>query len=523
MNKDDLLQNLPALPKFPESLWRETSSLPSFPQLNKDIKADVAVVGAGITGITTAYVLTKAGLKVVVLDAATILDGATGYTTAKITSQHGMIYSKLIHHFGEESARLYYEANEEALQFIKNTVQEENIDCHLQQEDAYLYADSDEQAEQLHKEWQAYEQLELPGEWTETLPIPLVTKGAIRLGNQAQFHPLLYLRSLTNYITEHGGILYENTMMEDYAKQGEDGSIALKTMSGHIITCNHAVSASHFPFFDGGSLYFTRLHAERSYAIALEPKNHFSYAGGMYINCEKPKRSLRSAKMNGKEVILIGGESHRTGSNECTLCHYQELEKFGGAMFEATKVPYRWSTQDLITLDDVPYIGALNTRHPNIFVATGYGKWGMTTGTLAALLIRDLILGKENRYTELFSPSRFKMNPSIKNFAVQNTIVAKELVSGKIENVYMKLEDLGTDEGSVVKHCGKRAGAYRDSDGKIFLVDTTCTHLGCELEWNDGERSWDCPCHGSRFNYKGHVLEGPATKDLKPLTVQPEP
>lgn len=518
--RKDLLQNLPTLPQLPESLWRETSSLPTFPKLSKDIKVDVAIVGAGITGISTAYVLTKAGLKVAVLDAATILDGATGYTTAKITSQHGMMYSKLIHHFGEEAAKLYYESNEEALQFIRDTVKEHGIDCHLEEEDAYLYADSDDQAEQLQQEWRAYEQLGLPGEWVETVPVPLDIKGAIRLKDQAQFHPLLYLRALTDYIITHGGSLFENTMMEDYAEQADDGLIQLKTQSGHIISCNHAISASHFPFFDGGSLYFTRLHAERSYVVALEAKTRFE--GGMYINCGDPKRSLRSAKMNGKQVILAGGESHRTGDNQCTLRHYEELEKFGGALYDLTGIPYRWSTQDLITIDEVPYIGVLNSRHPNVYVATGYGKWGMTTGTLAAHLIRDLILGKDNRYAELFTPSRFKMNPSIKNLAVQNATVAKELVSGKIGTVYMKPDDLRADEGCVVKHCGKRAGAYRDKEGKLYLVDTTCTHLGCEVQWNDAERSWDCPCHGSRFDYKGHVLEGPATKDLKTLTPQLE-
>ncbi|WP_339157883.1 FAD-dependent oxidoreductase [Paenibacillus sp. FSL W8-0186] len=507
------------LPRYPQSMWRDTTNLPSFPRLQEDIETDVAIIGAGITGITTAYLLCKAGFKVAVVDAAEILDGTTGFTTAKITAQHGLIYDKLRKHFGDKEARLYYEANEEALSFIRSTVEEHQIDCQLQQQDAYLYADSEEQAEQLRKEWEAYEQLGLPGEWCDTLPIPIQVYGAIRMKNQAQFHPLHYLRNLVEYVVSHGGTLYENTTLEDAADHTRDGRRQLTTEGGHKITCQYAISASHFPFYDGGGFYFTRLHAERSYVVAIEPE--IPLEQGMYINCGDPKRSLRSALLNDEQVILVGGESHKTGKGECTFKHYEELEKFGGKLFGAKRIPYRWSTQDLVTIDEIPYIGAITANEDKVLVATGFAKWGMTNGTAAALMFRDLIMGHGNKYTDLYTPSRFKVNPGMKNFTVQNADVAKEWVSGKVELIRRKAEDLKNDEGGVVRHLGKRAGGYKDKEGRLYIVDTTCTHLGCEVEWNEAERSWDCPCHGSRFNYEGKVLEGPATESLPLLSQEP--
>ncbi|MNH89949.1 Gamma-glutamylputrescine oxidoreductase [compost metagenome] len=506
------------LPQLPESMWRQSIDLPSFSKLNKDIDTEVAVIGAGITGITTAYLLVKAGIKVCILETGTILDGTTGYTTAKITSQHGLIYDNLIKYFGQEGARLYFEANEKARSFISQTIHEHNISCQFQQQPAYLYADSDEQLEKLRNEWSAYEQLELPGEWVDDLPVPGLAKGAILMPDQAQFHPLQYLKTLLEYITQHGGKVYEDTTIEDKVEDIEDNKLHLQTSNGHSITCRYAVSASHFPFSDGGGLYFTRLHADRSYVVAIEPKTPLSK--GIYINCGDPKRSLRSAEYNGKQLILVGGESHQTGKSDCTITRYEELEQFGQQLFGIKSIPFRWSAQDLATIDGIPYIGSITSRHPYVYVATGYGKWGMTSGTLAALIISDLIQGQKNRYAELFTPSRFKANPGIKNLAVQNAEVAAEWITGKIEKIYLKAEDLVPGQGAVVSHRGKRAGAYRDDKGIVHLVDTTCTHLGCELEWNSAERSWDCPCHGSRFNYRGAVIEGPATKNLTPLKLQ---
>lgn len=500
------------LPQFPESLWNHTTDLPRFPRLEEHAEADVAVVGAGITGITTAYLLMKEGYKVLLAEMNTVLQGTTGFTTAKITAQHGMIYDSLLSHFGEEQARLYYEANSEALQDMRSFAAENKIDCGMQVEDAYLFAESDQELKKLSKEWEAYKKLGIPGEWVEAIPMPFAVKGAIKLPGQARFHPLRYLKFMLDELVKGGAAIYEHTTIAEKVKK-ENGRLLLQTEEGITIKCTHAVSASHFPFYDGGAMYFARLHADRSYVVAIEPET--PYDGGMYINCGSPTRSLRAAEWNGKQLILVGGENHKTGQAQCTIKNYEALEQYGTGLFGAKSIPFRWSTQDLVTIDEVPYIGPATKDDPQILIATGFAKWGMTTGTLAANLIRDLIMKRDNRYAELFSPQRFKASPGVKNLVVQNADVAAELVSGKLKLAHKKLEELKQDEGAIVRYQGKKTGAYKNASGELFLVDPTCTHMGCEVEWNAAERSWDCPCHGSRFTYKGEVLEGPATTPLE--------
>ncbi|MGN7359187.1 FAD-dependent oxidoreductase [Paenibacillus sp. SAF-054] len=501
------------LPQFPESLWRATTDLPSFPRLDQDIQVDAAIVGGGIAGITTAYLLSRQGCKVAIVEAGSILNGTTGHTTAKVTAQHGMLYDELLSHFGEEKTQMYYQANRDALDFIRTTASELNIDCDLQTESAFVYMETDEQLQKLQKEFDAYIKLGIPGQWRDKLPIPLNVSGAIEMPDQAQYHPLRYLKPLVEQIVKNGGQIFEHTTIVDLEKEGP---FTLITDRGkYKVRCSHVVSASHFPFFDGGGLYFTRLHAERSYAVAFQPET--AYERGTYISADKPSRSLRTANWNGQELIIAGGENHKTGQSICTHSHYEEIEKFGGKLFGIKGIPFRWSAQDLVTLDKVPYIGQITSGDKGIYVATGFNKWGMTHGTLSGMMLSDLILGKDHPYTELYTPSRFKADPSVKNFVVQNADVAKHFVAGKVGLVHRKAEDLQRDEGGVITHDGKRAGGYKDTQGNLYLVDTTCTHMGCEVEWNEGERSWDCPCHGSRFNYEGEVIEGPATEPLEKL------
>nr|WP_256700729.1 FAD-dependent oxidoreductase [Paenibacillus sp. P46E] len=505
-----------SLPQFPQSFWRASSEIPSFPPLAENHDTDVAIVGGGITGITTAYLLTKAGYKVTLLEAGELFAGTTGFTTAKITAQHGMIYHDLVKDFGEDAARLYFQSNSEALEWIIQTAQELNLSCGLTREAAYLYADKDDEKtlKQLEAEFEAYGKIGLPGEWKDHISLPLRVDGAIKLPGQARFHPLHYLKGLLDVIVDKGGMIYEHTMIgEQVDKDG--GMLTLHTEQGKLtISCRHAVSASHFPFYDGGALYFSRLHAERSYCLAIEPET--DYEGGMYLSAGTPARSLRAVEWNGKKLVIVGGDNHKTGQGICTFGHYENLEKFAGELLGIRGIPFRWSTQDLVTLDRVPYIGK-TAEDEEIYIATGFRKWGMTTGTLAARLIADGIQRHSNPYTELYDPSRFKARPSIKNFIVQNANVAKELVAGKVEIIHKKTHDLKQDQGAVVFHDGKRVGAYRDPEGHLHLVDRTCTHMGCETEWNEGERSWDCPCHGSRYSFEGEVLEGPATLPLTRL------
>lgn len=497
------------MPQFPKPFWREISFTP-YQNLSDDISFDVCIIGGGITGITAGYLLVKEGLKVAILDAGSILNGTTGHTTAKITAQHGLIYDELINHFGVEKAKQYYLAAEQSRQFIKKTIESKKIDCDFQMEDAYVYAITDQSAQKIHNEMEAYQKLDIQGQIADTIPFATKTSGVIIMNNQSQFHPLKYLKELVKDFIQDGGVIYENTTAID-VEEGTENTVL--TREGHKLTCKYVIAASHFPFCDKKGFYFTRMYAERSYVIAIKAK--MDYPGGMYISADQPSRSLRYTTMNDEKLILVGGENHKTGQGIDMIKHYHALEEYAEEIIGIEKYHYRWSAQDLITLDKVPYIGPITPKHSNIFVATGYRKWGMTNGTTAALILKDLIIKKENTYSEIFSPSRFEVDPSIKKFISINADVAGELLKGKLEFVPKDPTDLADDEGSVVMFNGKRAGAYKEPNGRVHIVDTTCTHLGCECEWNSGERTWDCPCHGSRFSYTGEVVEGPAKKPLK--------
>ncbi|GGG13502.1 FAD-dependent oxidoreductase [Paenibacillus abyssi] len=502
------------LPQYPKSHWLASASLPDFPKLSDDIKVDVAIIGAGITGITTAYLLSKQGIKVALIEAGQILNGTTGHTTAKITAQHDLIYDELMAHFGIEQAQHYYQANVEALQFIRNEIETHQIDCDFHMEDAYVYTNADKSIQKITNEYKAYETLGIPGAYVDRTPLPFQTKAAVVMKGQARFNPVAYLFHLVLQIIKREGRIYEHTTAVDITKNQRFSVI---TNGGYVITCSRVVMGSHFPFYEGGGLYFTRMHTERSYVLGV--KTNKAFPGGMYLSADEPKRSLRATSIDGENMLLIGGESHKTGQGICTIKHYEALKRFGEEHFGLKEIRYRWSAQDLITLDKLPYIGQSTSGTPNIYIATGYKKWGMTTGTAAALLLEKLITGADSPYQELFNPSRkFHADPGLKTFIVQNANVAKHYITGKLGMTYKKPEELKDDEGAVVKVNGKRAGAYRDQQGQLHIVDTTCTHMGCEVEWNDGERTWDCPCHGSRFSFDGEVLEGPAAKPLKNIT-----
>ncbi|WP_018923494.1 FAD-dependent oxidoreductase [Salsuginibacillus kocurii] len=501
-----------SMPKTPESYWRKADETPDFPPLKEDVQTSAVIVGGGITGLTTAYLLAKEGMDVTVLEADKLFNGTTGYTTAKITAQHGLIYDELIKHFGEEKAKLYYEANHEGLIFIRDLVEEKGINCDFSEEDAYVYTTDENMVPSLKKELEAYEKLGIKGEFQEESPLPFPVKGALKMEKQAQFHPLRYLNYLVDQIVEMGGKIYEETTAKDI-ESGDSPSVV--TEDNNQVTGEYVIVASHFPFEDERGFYFARMKPEQSYVLAIQAEEKFP--PGMYISAEDPKRSLRATPSEDGELILVGGESHKTGQGVEMSKHYEALKSYGHENFTVTSMPYKWATHDLVTLDKVPYIGELSPNQENLFVATGFKKWGMTHGTTAALLLLDLVLERDNEYADLFNPERFQADPSLKELVKENSNVAKEFVKGKMEKVQTKPEDLAKGEGGIVTYDGERAGGYRDENDTLYIVDTTCTHMGCEVEWNDGDGTWDCPCHGSRFYKDGGVINGPATEPLKPL------
>ena len=491
-----------------ESYWILSSEGKNYEKLNKDIKTECLIVGGGIPGITTAYLLSKKGVKVTVVDADKIGGGCSGRNTGKVTSQHSIIYSKIKKEYDVQKAKSYYEANNKALNLIESIIKENNIDCNFERLPSYIFTESEEYIKDIQEEFNVCKELGIDCKYHTSLPLPLDIKAAISFNNQAQFNPKKYIDELAKLIIKQGGEIYENTTIEDVDKRKINKIIS---KDGNVIYASNLVIASHHPFYDGMSFYFARLKAERSYILALKKTKDFPK--GMFINVESPSRTLRSYEGDGETLLLVGGEKHRVGKGEKDENYYDILEDYAKEKFGESEVKYRWSAQDFLSTDNIPYIGNINKEFSNIYVATGFSKWGMTGGTVAAMIIVDLIENNNTEFKETFTPSRTGSVVS-KEFVKHNMIVAIEYIGGILRCGEKKIA-IENGEMRIVRIKGVDYGAYKDEKGKLFIVNIKCTHLGCELKWNKCELSWDCPCHGSRFDYKGNVLEGPAINPLK--------
>lgn len=490
----------------PKSYWISSTDPTSYPQLEEDIKVDVAVIGGGIVGITSAYLLSQQGVKVAVIEADRILQGTTGNTTAKITSQHSLVYASLMKGHGKELAGQYADANESAIKKVADIAKENKIDCDFSWQPAYIYTAQDKYIKEIEDEIKAAQSLDIKADFVQTIDLPINIKGAMRFHDQAQFHPLKFLKPLAELVIKKGGLIFEQTE----AVQIENDEVVV-TRKGFMVKADKIIIATHFPFFDGGGMFFSRIYQDRSYIIGVKIEGKFPE--GYYKSAETPSRSLRSQPYEGGELVLIAGEQHKTGQAPDTNVHYQNLMDFANQTFTVKDILYRWSTQDCHTIDGLPYIGNLTSRSPNLYVATGFRKWGMSNGIASAMILSDLIVRGESPWSEVFNPSRFT-TASIKSFMIQNIDVAKNLLAGKLEDLPEEVE-LEPGEAALIKTEGDRIGVYKDEEGNLHMVDTTCTHLGCELTWNNGEKSWDCPCHGSRFTYEGDVVHGPAVEPLQ--------
>lgn len=491
------------------SLWRDTVHLPAFRPLQENRKTNTLVVGAGITGITAAYLLAKNGVPVTLIDASTVASGTSGYTTAKITAQHGLIYDHLIRTLGEEKAALYYQANKEALHWMGSHVLERALHCDYEIQPAVVYATTDQEAKNIEKEKLAYDRLGILGNLTHSIDLPIDVKNALIMPGQAQFHPLMYLHELVADLVKMHVPIFEETLAVDITDKESEPLVMTK--QGFGIQCQNVLICSHFPFYDN-RFYFSRMFPERSYLAAYETEG--KVPEGMYLSASAPKRSIRGLRLNHKNYLLIGGENHKTGRGEPMEQHYQRLESFARQTFGDQDLVAHWSAQDFTTLDQVPYIGKLAKNNPHVLVAAGFHKWGMTTGTLAAQLLTDLVLERANPYVDLFKPARFEAAPMLASFLVENMKTAGNLIKGKISKPQPLEEHLQNDQGIIASLHGRKVGAYRNKEGQLTVVDATCPHMGCEVNWNQGERTWDCPCHGSRFTANGEVLDGPAKESL---------
>lgn len=504
------------LPGVPQSLWVASTQTTEYPQLVPDLQVDVAVIGAGIAGLTTALLLKRAGKTVAVVESHRVAEGVTGYTTAKVSSQHGLIYRDLVSHFGEEGARTYGESNEAAKEWMAKLIDEDGIDCEFERRSHYVYTDKAEEVEKLESEAKAARTLGLPASLVDDLPLPYPVLTAVRFENQAQFHPRKYLLEIARLIDGDGSFIFEDTRCTGV----DEGEVCTLNTERGTLRAEAVVVASHFPFLDRG-LFFSKVAPYRSYCLAAEVPDA-DIPEGMFINTGSPTRSLRSADDNGTPLLLIGGEGHKAGQEPDTEGCYRRLEEWGRENFSVTSFRYRWSTQDNVSIDKVPFIGSLRRTSKNLFVATGFGKWGMTNGTVSAMILSDAILRRDNQWASLYDAHRIKPVAQAKEFVAENLNVAQHFVGDRLNPPEIKeLDDLAPGEGAIVRAHGRRAAAYRDDNGKLETFSHLCTHLGCYVRWNPAEKSFDCPCHGSRFDNGGRVIQGPAVRDLPPRDVSP--
>lgn len=489
------------------SYWVDTTERPKFPKLDKNVDTDVCIIGAGITGIMTAYMLLNKGLKITLIDKGEICSGVTENTTAKITSEHGLIYNYLEVTFGTEFAKLYLESNQKAIEKIENIVQKENIECEFERTDNYIYTCTDEYLQRIKDEVETVNRLGMEAELIDKAKLPFEIKSGIKFPNQAKFHPLKYLYKIVDVLKENGTEIYTNSKVVEVKEKGQKFEVETEE---NIITAKYVVMATHYPIKNFPGLHFLKMYQDRSYAIAIEPRAKID--AGMYISAETPVASFRPIN---DELLIIGGSDHKTGENSVDLdISYKSIETYAKEIYPSMKVKYRWATQDCVSLDKVPYIGNSSNLMPNIYIATGYKKWGMTTSHVAAEIIRDKILGKENKYEEIYKATRIQALKNYKEFGNILKQTAYSLGINKIKPSEYKLEDLKKDSGGIVEYNGKKVGIYKDKEGKIYAVEPYCKHLGCELSWNNLEKTWDCPCHGSRYDYTGKLITEPSVKDL---------
>ncbi len=429
------------------SIWTETTQPPRFDALREDIKTDVLIIGGGLSGLLCAHMLDKTGVDYALVEAETICNGITKNTTAKITSQHGLLYHKLLKRFGAEKAKLYLEANQAAVKKYSELCK--TIDCDFEKKDSFVYSTDDPRV--IEKELSALEKIGFPAKLVLTLPLPFSVAGAVKFPRQAQFHPLKFA-----YAISQGLRIFERTKVLELAPY-------TAVTSGGKITAKKIVVATHFPFLNKHGSYFLKMFQHRSYVLALRNAPDVQ---GMYLDDDEKGLSFR----NHEDLLLLGGGSHRTGEKGG---NWQVLEVFAEKHYPNAEKIGQWATQDCMTLDGVPYIGQYSKRTPDLYVATGFNKWGMTSSMVAAELLTDMILGKENAYAEVFSPSRTILRPQL---AVNAAKAVFNLLTPTVPR---------------------------------------CPHLGCALKYNPQEHSWDCPCHGSRFTEDKKLIDNPATGDIK--------
>lgn len=472
---------------------------------------DCIIIGAGITGVTAALMLQNSGKSVLLIDAHNSGFGTTGGTSAHLNTFADTSYKEAESAFGEEGASLFAGAINAGFGIIKENIKLYSIDCDFEYKPGYVYAEDDGQAKQLDDLYEGTRKVKVPVEYVEKIPLAIPFKKAVLLTGQAQFHPIKYLQAIVHRYLEKGGRLLENTKIMD-VETAEGVHTAKSETAGY--RAMNIIYATHTP--PGINVFSFRCAPYRSYVLAIKLKDN-SYPDGLIYDMQDPYHYFRTHRIEGEELLLLGGNDHKTGHEDPEKA-FEDLEKYARKYFNLSSVKYKWSSQYYIPADGLPYVGQIPFRADGIYCATGYNGNGMMLGSISARILCDLASGKVNSYGDLFSTSRIKPIDGFTEFVKENADVVYHFVADRLSlHETDSLKRLKPGTGKVVKFDGRKIAAYRDENGDIHALNPVCTHAACIVNWNPEEKSWDCPCHGARYDIEGKVLNGPAQKNLSKI------
>ena len=475
------------------------------------MRVDVAVVGGGITGITTALLLLEQGLSVALLEADRVASSTTGYTTAKLTSLHGLSYASIVDGHGEDAALLYGQANEAAMRKVVELSDAHGVDCNLERMPAYTYTEDPGSVEQIEREVSVARRLGLPASLVTETDLPFEIAAAVRFDDQALFHPRKYCIGLAAAIVRAGGRIFERTPVTGI----EAGSPAAVVAPTGTVYAGHVVQATQLPFYDPYG-FFTSNFPSQSYGLAFATSA--TLPNGMYLSASAPIRSIRPYRDGTDSYLIIGGEGHEVARDADTTQRYAALADWAGANFGIGKPVFAWSAHDYLPVDGLPYVGRLTPEADRLWLATGFKKWGLTNGTAAAMILADSIAGIDNPWAGTFDSLRLKPKPAAKWLQKQADL--KKSSAAEPVSTVKPSQEIGLEpgEGGIFQGSdSEKVAAYRDDDGRLHTLSAVCSHMGCQVAFNTAEKTWDCPCHGSRFDADGTVVHGPATNPLKQI------
>ncbi len=497
------------------SPWQgEGSGKDPKPGPNPEKTYDCLIIGAGITGITTALMLQDSGKKVLLIDAHHAGYGTTGGTSAHINTFADTTYKETESAFGEDGAKLFAGAVNAGFDIIRKNIEAYNIGCDFEEKPGYVYAEDDEQVKQLEDLYEGTLKVNVPISYVQKIPVPIPFKKAVLLPGQAQFHPLKYLRGLLKAYTKAGGVIAEHTKIETI--ETENG-IHTATSGERTFKSRSIVYATHTP--PGINVFSFRCAPYRSYVLAVKLKSD-AYPKGLIYDMQDPYHYIRTHEIDGQKLLLVGGNDHKTGHDDPEKA-FEDLEKYTRKYFNVSSVKYKWSSQYYIPVDGLPYVGQIPFYSEGIYCATGYNGNGMMLGSISAQILAEAILGKEHPYADLFSTTRIKPVDGFTEFVKENADVVYHFVADRLSvHETDSLKRLKPGTGRVVKFDNRKVAAYRDENGEIHALNPVCTHAACIVNWNAEEKSWDCPCHGARFDIEGRVLNGPADRDLERIELE---